>query len=452
MNAKILVIDDTPAALKLLKDILSIEGYDVRPFNNGELALRSARAEAPDLVLLDIRMPGMNGFEVCGQLKADSSLGEVPVIFISAATDLEDKVRGFEAGGVDYITKPFQKEEVLARVKTHVELHRSRRELRRTAAELRRSEEILKIAQAIAHLGHWELDVEDGTVRWSDETYRILGYDPRDFEPNQDSLFNAIHPEDRESVMANIAKTRDGEGFNFEHRVVLPDGRVRMVHSVGKIVCCCENEQPLVVATIQDITERVPRQLLGVIQDITERKELEMRLEAEARTDSLTGCATRRRFLEVAHQEVERARRYGSALSLLMIDLDHFKRINDVYGHEVGDRALQALARVCRETLREEDVVGRLGGEEFGVLLPESDGDQAIEAGKRLREAIAAVEVPLGNGLPLRFTASLGVATLSLSDAGVEVLQRRADQAMYAAKAAGRNTVCAASEPDSLPG
>lgn len=437
MNASILIVDDTPATSLLLTDILTAAGYEVRQLDNGELALRSAQAHAPDLLLLDVRMAGMNGFEVCQRLKQTAGLDDIPVILLSAADDVHEKVRGFQVGAVDYITKPFHKEEVLARVRTHVELHHSRRTLRQTAEALRRSEESLKIAQSIAHLGYWEWDMENSEMRWSDETYHLLGYAPGQFEPSREALFAAVHAEDREALLKQIDETREGHSFDIEHRVVLPDGRVRVLHCVGELLSLGERE-PRVIAAIRDVTDHPRHKLLGVIQDITERKEMERRLELEAHTDSLTGCATRRHFLDLVRQEMARVRRYGHSLSVVMLDLNDFKAINDRYGHGIGDLALQTFVRVCRETLREEDVVGRLGGDEFAVLLPETSATKAAEVGQRLCRVLAAVEIDSDRGL-LQVTVSIGVATLAPDDAAIETLLERADQAMYAAKRGGRS-------------
>ncbi len=184
--------------------------------------------------------------------------------------------------------------------------------------------------------------------------------------------------------------------------------------------------------------------VLGVIQDITERKELEAKLEQEARTDSLTGIANRRYFLELAGHEFARARRYKAKLSALMLDLDHFKEINDTYGHQVGDLILTKLVQVCRNAMRGEDVIGRLGGEEFGILLPETTREKAGEVAERLRHAIASAEVRVEQGPPVRFTASVGAATVRDDDPDIMALLGNADQALYAAKDAGRNTVRAA--------
>lgn len=180
---------------------------------------------------------------------------------------------------------------------------------------------------------------------------------------------------------------------------------------------------------------------IGVVTDITERKQMESRLRLLATTDELTGCLNRRAFFSIAEQELERAARYGGAVSILMIDLDHFKHINDRFGHGVGDRALKAAAAAMADGLREIDALGRLGGEEFAVLLPETLLDGALPVAERLRAAVAAVELPLDGGTVLRLTASLGAAERLPEESAPDQLLARADSALYRAKAEGRNRV-----------
>jgi diguanylate cyclase (GGDEF)-like protein len=178
--------------------------------------------------------------------------------------------------------------------------------------------------------------------------------------------------------------------------------------------------------------------------DLTERKKLERMLEHQARIDALTGLINRRHFYEQAELELARAKRHGEPLSLLMLDVDHFKAVNDNHGHHTGDVTLQKLSEVCTQTFREIDLVGRLGGEEFAVLLPQTHGAQALEVAERLRLAAADAAVPLEQGGALHFTVSIGVASFAATDDSIETLLRRADQAMYQAKNSGRNRVCAA--------
>jgi len=312
---------------------------------------------------------------------------------------------------------------------------------RRTEEALRKREESLKIAQSIAHLGHWEWEIKSGRVRWSDETYRILGFEPNTIEPSHDLLLQQVHPDDRENVDTCLKGALRSECFDTEFRILLADGTPRTMHARGEVLRDSTVGEPRVIGTLQEVGERMPTEILGVIQDITERKALESKLEQEARTDALTGCTNRRHFIELSTHEMARARRYGHDLSLLMIDIDHFKEVNDRYGHRAGDLALKHLVQICKKELREEDLVGRLGGEEFAILLPETSGARALEVAERTRVAVATTEIR-SNGETIRITISLGVTTQRSADTDIDALLNRADRALYAAKTAGRNQVC----------
>ena len=443
MIGHILIVDDEPGALKLLRDILADEGHLVRPFNNSELALRSIMVEAPELIMLDVRMPVMSGFEVCKQLHENERLKDIPVIFISAASDVADKVRAFQEGGVDYITKPFHKEEIIARVRTHIALSHAIQKMKKITEALRVSEESLKMAQAIAHMGHWELDIKTGQFACSEEMYRIIGLEPQGQIANENTFLLTVHPDDRTRVAKHLIETLAGSSFDIEYRVILQNGQVRDVQGKGKMFYSNSNRPSKIIATIQDINAHDQTKMLGVIQDITERKELQNKLEEQANTDFLTGCDSRRHFLQHAEQEFIRIRRYGGEMSMLMLDLDHFKNINDKYGHQVGDITLKKMVQVCRELLREVDVIGRIGGEEFVIMLPETGSRRALEIAGRLCKAIAAAEIPLQDTPALHFTTSIGVSSVEADDARIDEIINRADSALYKAKHAGRNRACA---------
>jgi len=318
---------------------------------------------------------------------------------------------------------------------------RTYRQIKETEEALRKSERNLKLAQAMAHLGHWELNVGSGETHWSDETYRILGYEPEKLVPSHSAFMQAIHPEDRERVEKNIQAVHKGGGFDIEFKVVLPDGRTRVLHGTGEVILLGADQPPQIIGAIRDITAPERTELLGVVQDITEQKELQWKLERQARTDPLTGCANRRHFMELAEHELARARRYNEDVSVLMLDLDHFKEINDRHGHQAGDLVLQRLVQICQATLRAEDAVGRLGGEEFAILLPESGLKKAQEVAERLCRAVASAEVSMEGKAPVRFTTSIGVATLAREDANFGEVLCRADKALYEAKNTGRNRV-----------
>jgi diguanylate cyclase (GGDEF)-like protein/PAS domain S-box-containing protein len=309
-----------------------------------------------------------------------------------------------------------------------------------TEEALRKSEYSLKMAQSMSHLGHWELDVDSGDILWSDETYRILGYDPEKLVPSYGAFLRAIHPDDRARVEQHIKTAQEG-GFDIEFRIVLSDGRTRVLHGMGEVIFLGIQTQPQIVGIIRDITTPTRTELMAVIQDITDQKELQWKLELEARVDPLTGCANRRHFLELAEHEFSRTRRYGQHLSALMLDLDHLKVINDQYGHPVGDLVLQRLTQICQATLRDEDTIGRMGGDEFAVLLPESGRENAVEVAQRLCQAVAVAEILLDGKPLIGSTVSIGVATLLKEDRTISEVLSRADKALYEAKSSGRNRV-----------
>jgi len=316
----ILIVDDTPANLRLLHKILSKQGYKVRMAPSGHLALKSAQAIPPDLILLDIMMPNMDGYEVCEQLKADPRTRDIPVIFISALDQTEDKVKALTSGGVDYITKPFQVREVIARVKTHLALYSLQQQLSAANLKLQESNNRLKA-------------------------------------------------------------------------------------------------------------------------EIDKRVKIEAILQELATTDALTRLHNRRHFFDLAEKELTRAKRYQLHFSLLLIDLDDFKIINDKYGHLYGDRVLQVVAECIRQNSREVDIQGRYGGDEFVVLVPETQPSYSKDIANRLCQNIPAQLTKLGeNDFPV--TLSIGIANFSgESDISIDMLFDRADKALYQAKDAGRNRV-----------
>jgi diguanylate cyclase (GGDEF)-like protein len=186
--------------------------------------------------------------------------------------------------------------------------------------------------------------------------------------------------------------------------------------------------------------------MLSVTRDITEKKSLLHELEKQAHIDYLTGVNNRRYFMQQAELELARTKRYNTHLSILTMDIDLFKQVNDNYGHKVGDQVLKKLAAICSEALREIDIIGRVGGEEFAILLPETDKTNALDAAERLRAAIADNLIPIENGLPIRMTVSIGVASLTSNDDNLDVLLSQSDEALYEAKKSGRNKVCCYTE------
>ena len=240
---------------------------------------------------------------------------------------------------------------------------------------------------------------------------------------------NRFHPDDKPLAENTMQNCLDGTTptYTLEFRMQCKDGSYKWVLSRGAVVS-------------RDDAGKVLR-MIGTLSDISDRKNLELELTRQAHLDYLTGLSNRRHFMAQGETELSRAIRYQKPLSLMMIDIDLFKSVNDTYGHQIGDVVLQAISRICKATLRHVDIAGRLGGEEFAVILPETTRNEAFEVAERLREAVAKTEVTMPVGLPIHFTVSIGVTTLLDINVNLDMLLHQADQALYEAKRTGRNKV-----------
>jgi diguanylate cyclase (GGDEF)-like protein/PAS domain S-box-containing protein len=264
-------------------------------------------------------------------------------------------------------------------------------------------------------------------VRWNGAAQALAGA-PDERMPRT-TLLDAICEEDR-PLIASMIQVALAKGY--------AEAEARIAHGNGQM------QWRFLTARRVDIAGK--SFLVGTGLDVTEHKKLERELEHQARTDFLTGVPNRRHFLDLADLELARARRYGRPFSLLMLDLDLFKNVNDRYGHHAGDLTLQKVVEVCGQILREVDVVGRLGGEEFGIILPETDAEQALQVADRVRQAVAVASVALPKGGSVGITTSIGVATYSEADPDVDAVLNRADRALYQAKRSGRDRVSSEGE------
>ncbi len=310
-------------------------------------------------------------------------------------------------------------------------LQRLNRHLASAQNTLGKSEERLRLALSAANQAWFDLTVPTGEVSISPEFPKMLGYDPDEFHASLQDWQDNLHPDDKEAVLTVFREgLRSGGPATMEYRRRKKDGGWIWLSSIGKITEWGPQHQPL--------------RMIGIHTNINDRKLLELELERQAHIDYLTGVCNRGHFMEKAEQEFSRAARYGNPLSILMLDIDFFKQVNDSHGHKVGDFVLKKLAEVCKKTLREVDVIGRVGGEEFAILLPETDTEKSAEVAERLRQDIANANVPLEDGLPINFTVSIGVTSLLSKDENMDVLLNRSDKALYEAKNSGRNKVCVA--------
>ena len=291
-------------------------------------------------------------------------------------------------------------------------------------------EEQLRLVLAGAQLGFWDWNIATGEVERNARWAEMLGYTYEEIKHTAQQWLDFIHPDDREKAWNSINAVLEGRSsaHNIEYRMLHKDGSIRWILDQANVMQ-------------RDINGK-PTRMSGTHTDVTERKNLELELERQAHIDYLTGVSNRGHFVDQADLELSRAVRYGKSLSLLMLDIDFFKQVNDTHGHKAGDSVLVKLAEVCRKTMRDVDIIGRLGGEEFAILLPETGIHEATEAAERLRVALESTKVPLEDGLPLNFTVSVGVATQQSKDDNIDVLLNLADKALYEAKRTGRNKVC----------
>jgi diguanylate cyclase (GGDEF)-like protein/PAS domain S-box-containing protein len=291
------------------------------------------------------------------------------------------------------------------------------------------SEEQYRFVLEGSELGFWDWNIVSNSVERNERWAAMLGYCHQEIQDTTQQWTDFIYPDDREKAWQSIADVLEGrsEIHKLEYRMLHKDGSIRWILDQAKIMKKNLEGQPL--------------RMCGTHTDITERKKLEVELEKHAKTDFLTGLSNRRHFMEVAEQELRRAIRFKNPMSILMVDLDNFKRINDTHGHIAGDNVLKKFSADCRLIFRNIDIIGRIGGEEFAILLPETSRHEAIEAAERLRTKMTKTNVPIDQGLAIEFTVSIGVASLISENETLDLLLSHADNALYTAKNTGRNRV-----------
>jgi diguanylate cyclase (GGDEF)-like protein/PAS domain S-box-containing protein len=316
---------------------------------------------------------------------------------------------------------------------------------------LQRSESSLKKAQAIAHIGSWELDLQSNYLYWSDEIYRIFEINRLRFEASYDAFLNVIHPDDRESVnRAYEYSLITRQKYTIDHRLLMEDGRIKWVRELGDTEYDSEGNPVVSRGTVQDITEQVLinqelREIKSKLEETNAALSLKNnQLKELAMIDGLTHIANRRFFDEMYEKNYKEAFREKKTLAVIMIDVDHFKPYNDHYGHAQGDECLIAIAQVLKNSLkRPSDIIARYGGEEFIILLKDIDLDGAQQVSESLLKAVEALQ------MPHKYSSAADIVSVSVGMAFKEVgetvskesLLKNADDALYKAKAEGRNRV-----------
>ena len=454
MSARVLVVDDILPNVKLLEAKLASEYYDVLTATSGQEALEKVKLESPDIVLLDVMMPGMDGFEVCEIIKSDPDFAHIPVVMVTALTDAADRVRGLEAGADDFLSKPLNDTALMARVRSLVRLKMTVDEWRireNTASQLGVVDKNSNMMQEPVE-GANILVVDDQAydsekfaevLEQDNDVVTVVETGAEAMEHVMNQMFDLIvislnlHDEDGLRLCSHLRSS--------ERSRVVPILMVAADDDMSRIAHGLEMGAHDYILRPVDKNE-----LLARVRTQIRRKRFQERLRSAyemslsmAITDSLTGLYNRRYFdvhLQKLLQKNETSRK---SLGILIMDIDHFKKVNDEYGHAVGDQILTIFSERIQDKLRGFDMVARLGGEEFVTLLPDVTEGMAHIIAERLRRAIEQepfkCNVPEGQ---VSITTSIG-GTLIQSGTVVhpEVVMKEADDSLYAAKKGGRN-VC----------
>jgi two-component system cell cycle response regulator len=453
MTARVLIVDDIPANVKLLEARLQAEYFDVLTASSGQQALDILARESVDVVLLDVMMPGMDGFETCRHIKGNHATHHIPVVMVTALDQPSDKVLGLESGADDFLTKPVDDIALVTRVRNLARLKMLNDEMIMRAStgkdmgipddgslaralsarsgrvllvddHPRSSVRLLEVLSK-ANDAHLERDAQMALVRLS--------------EGNFDLLIVSLSLQGSDGLRL-CSQVRSLERTRHLPVIMLvePGDEARLLRGLDMGV----NDYLMRPIDRHELLARVKTQIKRKRHSDFLRHRLAESVEMSI-TDSLTGLHNRRYMEGHLRTLVSEAVRTGRHLSMLVADIDHFKQVNDTYGHDVGDAVLKEFSMRIRRNTRGIDLACRLGGEEFVIIMPDTDLTHAYQVGERLRACVASDEFKIADGQNIRVTASVGIGTLETPDDSPETLFKRADCALYIAKRRGRNRVVA---------
>lgn len=451
MSARVLVVDDILPNVKLLEAKLLSEYYDVVTATSGQEALDKLDEAKPDIILLDVMMPGMDGFEVCHRIKHDDRYAHIPVVMVTALTDKEDLVRGLEAGADDFLSKPINDTALMSRVRSLVRLKMAMDEWRNRE----------NTASQLGVVGE-AANVMNQPV----ENAKILVIEDKEFERKkiEQTLFQdldivigvesgvkameliGIHNFDVIIISINLAQ-EDGLRLTSHMR---SNDRTRSVPIVllGESDDVDKIASGLELGAHDYLMRPVDRnELLARVRTQVRRRRFQEKLKSTyeislsmALTDSLTGLYNRRYLETHLEKLLENSNNTNKSLGVLLMDIDHFKSVNDTHGHGVGDEVLKVFAERIKDSLRSFDLVARIGGEEFVVILPDIPDERAYIVAERLRRSIADEPIPCSTpDGTLSVTTSLGGVMIRPGSYSIQEVLDRADKCLYQAKETGRN-------------
>lgn len=447
MSARILVVDDNPLNVKLLSAKLSRDYYTVFTAENGLVALEIAEKEKPDLILLDVMMPELDGFETCRRLKANTALRTIPVIMVTALSDVQDRVQGLDAGADDFLTKPINDIALMARVRSCLRLKSLMDEWRMREGpaaptpdidiETLRSVHVALLddqtnesAMVATHIERVGMNLH--RLKKSEEMTQLLQSHSIDV-----LLMNlGLHDEDALRVIASIRAN--------EFTRSLPILMYADESDIGRVAKALDLGASDYIFKPVDALELHAR-LRTQIRNKRTYDKLRLSYErnmALAVTDGLTGAYNRNYLNQNVPRLFERYKANNKPISLAITDIDFFKKINDTYGHHVGDQVLQEIVKRLNAGLRFFDIVVRMGGEEFVVIMPDTPYDSAMSVAERLREQITKTAFAIAEPkLEIPVTLSIGVCGSDNGAMSLDDMYKAADASLYKAKEGGRNKV-----------
>jgi two-component system cell cycle response regulator len=459
MSARILVVDDVEVNVRLLEAKLSSEYFTVITAASGAAALKLAQSERPDIILLDVMMPEMDGFEVCRRLKADPQTADIPVVMVTALSEVSDRVRGLQAGADDFLTKPVNDIALFARVRSLVRLKRMAEEWRLREEVYGRFDNVIDDARTREDLGPGRVVLgEENALARERITEMLRPVTAEVLQPtNAEELRDAVDASvdlvvltlsGAQDALRLVAQLRGTEASRLVP--ILLAAEAEELPRLAKGLDLGANDYIVRPIDRNELTARVRTQV--------RRKRLQDRLQdnyqrslALALTDSLTGLYNRRYLMAHLEGLMVRAADGAQGPAVLMVDIDFFKRVNDTHGHPAGDAVLREVASRIARHVRAFDLVARYGGEEFVVVMPETPLPVASMVAERLRSTVAGKAIALGDGAgDLKATISIGIAITREGGDSAAALLQRADKALYQAKAGGRNCV-AGSVAEILP-
>jgi diguanylate cyclase (GGDEF)-like protein len=411
---KILIVDDEPGFRQISIDALESSGFQIYEAESGEEALNLVKEHIPDLILLDVLLEDMDGFEVCRQLLQLNILQNTPILMVTGLEDLNSVNQAFQSGASGFVTKPVNYPILLQQI--NFQLRASKNLL-----ALHESQDQLSIVQKIANLGYWRWDVKNDCVMISNSLASMLDIK---FENScislNDYLF-LIHPEDRGYVRTLMTAVIDIAALKpCEYRIQIKD------------------KQPIIVHQEMEISQDAANIILGTVQDVTQQRKTEHQVRQLAYSDTLTGLASRAYFYKHLEDVIKVAHRRDDHFSLLFLDLDGFKDVNDSLGHSIGDELLKVIAERLKNAIREIDFISRLSGDEFCILV--DDVNDQYDAADVASRCLEQINLPvILSDQEIRPRCSIGISHFPEDGEDLQTLLKAADSAMYAAKEQGKH-------------